>query len=97
MRSAAFIICAMASVVASPLLALVTQEKPRNGEIAFVVAPPFGASIENILEASQMQNAFPDRAPLGAFVILGTSRSYDLLIENGAWFVVQGKGILDLC
>jgi hypothetical protein len=97
MKSALFIMIAMATVLASPGLGLIAQEKPKTGDLALVIASPFGGSIDHVLDASGMTDAFPNRAPLGAFVNLETPQSYDLLIENGAWLVLRGKEILELC
>ncbi|KQB96727.1 hypothetical protein AL073_06365 [Loktanella sp. 1ANDIMAR09] len=97
MKNVLFITIATATVLASPGLALVAQQKPESGDLALVVASPFGRSVEQVLDASGMTDAYPNRAPLGAFVQLETPQSYDLLIENGAWLVLRGKEILELC
>lgn len=97
MKTALFITMAMATVLASPGLGLVAQEKPQTGDLALVIASPFGRSIDHVLDASGMTDAYPNRAPLGAFVHLETPQSYHLLIENGAWLVLRGEEVLKLC
>ena len=97
MKTALFVTIAMATVVASPGLGLVVRDKPESGDLALVIASPFGRSIDRLLDASGMTDAYPNRAPLGAVVQLETSQSYQLLIENGAWLVLRGEEILKLC
>ncbi|PJI86391.1 hypothetical protein BC777_2760 [Yoonia maricola] len=97
MKTALFITLAMATVIASPMLALVAQEKPEQGELALVIASPFGLSIDTILGATDMTDVYPERAPMGAFVQLDTAHSYDVLVENGAWLILRGEEILKLC
>ncbi len=97
MKTALFIIFAMTTVVASPVLALVAQTKPQSGDLALVIASPFGMSIDGVLTASGMTDIYPDRAPIGAFVQLEDTQSYDALIASGAWLVLHGEGILELC
>ena len=87
----------MASDAGSRVLAFFAQKKPQSGDIALVIASPLGTSIDHVLTASGMTDAYPGRAPLGAFVHLQTSQSYHLLIENGAWLVLRGEEILELC
>lgn len=97
MQTALFIAFATVGVTASPVLALIAQDKPQKGEIALVVASPFGSPLEEILNATNMTEAYPNRAPMGTFVHLETQESYNMLIENGAWLVLRGEEILDLC
>ncbi|KQI71641.1 hypothetical protein AN191_11675 [Loktanella sp. 5RATIMAR09] len=97
MKNVLFITIATATVLASPGLGLIAQEKPETGDLALVIAWPFGGSIDRVLHASEMTDAYPNRAPLGAFVHLETPHSYHVLIENGAWLVLRGEEILKLC
>jgi hypothetical protein len=97
MKNVLFITIATATVLASPGLGLIAQEKPKTGDLAMVFASPFGGSIDRVLHASGMTDAYPKLAPLGACVNLETPQSHDLLIENGAWIVLRGREILKLC
>lgn len=97
MKTSLFIGLSMTIVVASPVLALISQDKPDVGDVALVIASPFGEPIAQILKHAHMKDAHPNRAPIGAFVILDTSQSYDSLIQHGALFVLRGEEILKLC
>lgn len=97
MKTFAFLLLATATVVASPVLALMAQGRPAAQGVALVLAPPFGDQIGTILERTGLTDAYPERAPFGAFVILENAQTIDGLYENGAWFVLSGEGILALC
>jgi len=84
-------------VLGSPVLALLAQTPPKVGEIVLVVASPFSASIDEVMQASAMAEVYPDRAPIGAFVYLDSPHSYAQLFESGAWLVLSGERILELC
>ena len=97
MHSAGVIIFAIVMVLGSPILALVTQAPPVVGEIVLVIAPPLGTPIGHILAQSNLQDIYPARAPICAFVHLDSNESYDRLLKNGAWLVMSGERILALC
>jgi hypothetical protein len=97
MRTLLFIAFATTAVVATPILAAISQPKPEAGAIALVIASPFGASLDEIINATNVRETYPNRAPLGAFVYLETSQTYDTLVEMGALLVLNGEKILRLC
>ena len=97
MKPILFVVFATLTVLTSPLLAIAAQGPPAMYGVALVVASPAGQSIGDILKASDMTDAFPGRAPIGAFVVLEDADSLQRLRENGAWFVIDGKRILAFC
>ncbi|MEL7390480.1 MAG: hypothetical protein AAFN76_11940 [Pseudomonadota bacterium] len=92
-----FLIFAMVVVLASPAVALIVQEKPGGGDVALVVASPWGQDIAALLNGAGMPAIYPQRAPLGAFVVLASDDSVELLMAHGAWMVLRGDRLLDLC
>jgi len=88
---ATFIVCA------TPVWAMLVAKPAAVGEIAFVVPFPFGVPISEILSATNLTDAYPERAMIGAFVIVENAEMLSLLYENGAWFVADGTSILALC
>lgn len=92
----AFIIFAMLIVSCLPILPLFLQERPQPGDVALVVAAPWGNAAEIALKA-EVQEVAPERAPLGVLVSLDSPQSVDRLYALGAWFVIDGKRVLELC
>ena len=97
MKAAIFFCLTTLIVTASPVLALVALNRPQTGDLALVVASPFGASLTQILAGSGTPDAYPGRAPIGAFVVLANAQTMTLLKEAGAVLVLPGKEILELC
>lgn len=97
MRSILLLSLMVVTVTVSPALAFVLYGDPPKDGIALVIAPPWGHPIGQVLAASDMIDAFPARAPIGAFVVLENPASAAGLYANGAWFVVNGEWILELC
>lgn len=97
MKTAIFISAAMLTTAALPAVTLATQPAPNRDGLALVVAAPWGQPITDVLAASGVPEAFPDRAPFGAFVVLSHTDSLERLYQSGAWFVLNGKKILELC
>lgn len=97
MSNVTIIIAAVILVVASPILTLLFQSKPQVGEVALVISAPWGPDTAQIAELSDVQEITPERAPLGAFVTVEDTQSIDRLYSNGAWLVINGKKVLELC
>ena len=97
MHNAFLILAAAAAVLCSPALVLVAQGRPPAGEVALVIASPWGKSAAEIAAFSGMQEVAPERAPMGALVMLKSPRSVDRLYSQGAWLVVNGRRVLELC
>lgn len=92
----AAILAAMFLVVCSPFLMLVLQETPRTGEIALVISAPWTSAAE-VVEQADIVEIAPERAAFGALVFLDTPQSIERLFAAGAWFVIDGKRVLQLC
>ncbi|MFY0312151.1 hypothetical protein ACFMBG_19905 [Leisingera sp. D0M16] len=97
MQNVFLILAAAAIVLCSPALMLVAEGRPLAGEVALVIAPPWGKSAAEIAASSEVQEVTPERAPMGALVLLESPRSVDRLYSQGAWLVVNGRKILELC
>ena len=97
MKAAIFFCLTTLIVTASPVLALVTLDRPQAGDLALVVGSPFGASLAQILANSETTDAYPGRAPFGVFVVLENAQTASSLKEAGAVLVLSGKEILALC
>ncbi|MEH7826640.1 hypothetical protein [Gemmobacter denitrificans] len=85
------------AVALSPLLALFAAAPPPEGGVALVVAAPWGKAAAQVAQDAHIQEIGPERAPIGVLVKLGDEGSVTRLYENGAWFVVNGQRILELC
>ena len=84
-------------VMVSPALALVSQGAPRPGDVALIIRSPWSDPIDTIIANSGMQTIVPVEAPIGTLVVLGSVHSVTQLYENGAWLVVNGERILEIC
>ncbi|MEP2717804.1 hypothetical protein [Pseudophaeobacter sp.] len=92
----ALMVAASVIVICSPVLPLFLQARPQVGDVALVLAAPWG-NAARIAEQAEVQEVAPERAPLGVLVTLESSQSVDRLYSNGAWLVVDGKRVLELC
>jgi hypothetical protein len=94
--NAALVVVAMAIVICSPILALVTQAQPKVGGIALVVASPWRDAAQ-IAGNAGLQEVAPERAPLGVLVALESPQHITQLYAHGAWLVIDGERVLELC
>ncbi|OIQ41639.1 MAG: hypothetical protein BM560_09845 [Roseobacter sp. MedPE-SWde] len=92
----ALMVTAMVVVLCSPVLPLLMQERPQVGDVALVIASPWGDAAW-IADKAGVQEVAPERAPLGVLVALETSQSVAQLYAHGAWLVVDGERVLELC
>ncbi|EBA15404.1 hypothetical protein RSK20926_00590 [Roseobacter sp. SK209-2-6] len=97
MQNLFLILGAAAVVLCSPVLLLAAQSRPSEGEVALVIAPPWGESAAVIAAKNGLLEVTPERAPMGALVLLQSPHSIDQLYNQGAWLVVDGKRVLELC
>ncbi|WP_122076972.1 hypothetical protein [Pseudophaeobacter sp. EL27] len=93
---AALILVATAIVVCSPILPLFMQARPQVGDIALVVASPWGNAAW-IAQKAGVQEVAPERAPLGVLVTLESPESVSQLYAHGAWLVIDGERVLKIC
>lgn len=93
---AALMVAAMAIVICSPVLPLFMQARPQVGDIALVVASPWGDAAW-IADKAGVQEVAPERAPLGVLVALENPQNVTQLYAHGAWLVIDGKRVLELC
>jgi hypothetical protein len=47
--------------------------------------------------SSNLHEVGPIQGRLGAFAMIETNKSVQTLYNNGAWFVVDGQKIMELC
>ncbi|KIC09572.1 hypothetical protein RA19_14690 [Leisingera sp. ANG-M1] len=97
MQNVLLILAAAAAVLCSPVLMLIAQPPPQAGEVALVIASPWGKSAAEVAAQAGVQEIAPERAPMGALVLLETPHSLDRLYRQGAWIVVDGRKVLELC
>ncbi|WIY24585.1 hypothetical protein [Parasedimentitalea psychrophila] len=97
MSNVTLIIAAGVIVMISPILMLTSQGRPKAGQVALVISAPWGPNAAQIAEKSGVQEIAPERAPLGVLVALDSDQSVDRLYSNGAWLVINGKEVLELC
>ena len=83
-------------VICSPILPLFMQARPQVGDIALVVATPWGDA-SWIANKAGVQEVAPERAPLGVLVALESPESVSQLYAHGAWLVIDGERVLELC
>lgn len=85
------------AVVLSPLLVLVAGDPPGAGSVALVISKPWSKTAGQVVKDAQLQEVGPQRAPVGALVDLRDEDSVAQLYRHGAWFVIDGRRILELC
>lgn len=81
----------------APLLFLAATQKPDFGSPVLVVSKPWGPTAAQVIERAGMFEIAPERAPLGALTTLSGPDDIEKLKENGAWFVIDGKKVAELC
>ena len=92
----AFIMVSTVIVVCSPVLTLLSIPRPQAGDIALVIAAPW-ENAAGIADRADVREVAPERAPLGVLVALEGPHSVDRLYSQGAWLVIDGKRVLELC
>ncbi len=92
-----FMIFAVMFTALSPAIALVLQEKPAVGEVALVLSKPWRGTAGEIAVRANAPEVSPVQPPLGVFVKLDSSETIDRLFDSGAWVVVNGEKVLELC
>ena len=97
MKNMAFMVLALIVVTTSPVLALVTQGPPEAGEVALIIALPWGPPIDDVLTTTALQEIHPDRAPFSACVMMPDIPSDARPVHSGPWLVLKGAAILELC
>lgn len=85
------------TVMCSPVLALLADGPPQPGSVALVISAPWGPHSGGIAARAGLQEVSPEQAPMGAFVMLKNSSSVDRLYSQGAWLVIDGRKVLELC
>ncbi len=92
-----------ASVLVGLLLSIgsVVATQPRTpskvGDLVLVVSSPWGPSPREILRRTELNDRYPVSAPLGRFTQLVNDDDVKNLKANGAWFVLDGKKLAELC
>lgn len=93
------ILCFGAFLTASlaPLLFLGTAQPSSFGSPVLVISGPWGDTAAQIIVQAGLFEIAPDRAPLGALTTLSGPGDIENLKKNGAWFVIDGKKVAELC
>ncbi|MDE4096525.1 MULTISPECIES: hypothetical protein [Rhodobacterales] len=84
-------------VALSPLLVLASNKNLSPGTPILVVSAPWGPDAPDVIAGSGLQEISPERAPFGALTVLEDLADARRLKENGAWFVVDGTVIAQIC
>jgi type IV secretory pathway protease TraF len=85
------------AVLCAPVLALLASAPPDVGGVALVIAPPWRGGAAAVAVAVGLREVAPEAAPLGSLVLLETPQDVARLYDQGAWFVVNGQKVLELC
>lgn len=82
-------------LLAGPFLAL-AGSKPMPGEVMLVIGPGSTARQEMIQETGGRVIG-PEMAHFGAFALSEREDFASALLEQGAWFVIDGRQVAFLC
>jgi len=96
-RNIALIFAGLLAVACAPILTIAAQGAPAVGTVGLVVSNPWNQSAQSIVALSNLQEIGPIQGMYGALVLIETNESIQSLYENGAWFVLDGQKILELC
>ena len=93
------ILCCGAFMTAAlaPLLLLIEVQSAEIGSPVLVVSVPWGATAAQIVKRAGLFEIAPERAPLGALTTLSAPSDIENLKKNGAWLVIDGKKVAELC
>ncbi|CUH88342.1 hypothetical protein PH5382_02277 [Phaeobacter sp. CECT 5382] len=97
MRHLIFCSLAFLSMLLAPVLVLFGSNSLRAGEPVLVVTLPWGPSAASIVSSAGLFEISPETAPFGALTVLTNPADAKRLRENGAWFVLDGKTVAQLC
>ncbi len=97
MRSFLFGFVAFVTVGLSPLLALAAQQGVGIGVPVLVIANPWYGTADEVISRAGLVEISPERAPLGALTMLDDPDDASRLRKNGAWFVIDGELIAQIC
>ncbi|KUP93887.1 hypothetical protein [Tritonibacter horizontis] len=86
----------LSAVLLAPLLALAGAPAPMAGEPALVVAAPWSRAVD-IARRAAVSEMITAEAPMGVLVIPEDAEDIHRLFDMGAWFVIDGKRIAELC
>lgn len=96
-RLTLFAIALSVLTVSLPILSLTAQAAPAPGQIALVVAAPWGPTPQQIIARAPIVEVSPTRAPLGALVMITSEADIANLYAQGALFVLNGEQIFAFC
>lgn len=97
MRQVFFGMIAFVAVGLSPLLVLASPQDLRVGEPVLVISPPWTVAAAEVISRSGLREISPERAPFGALTVLNDTADALRLKSNGAWLVLDGKMIAQIC
>lgn len=90
-------LAAFLAVGLSPLLALAAHQGLSIGEPVLVISAPWREDAADVIRRAGLQEISPERAPFGALTALSDASEVERLKNNGAWFVVDGRLVAQLC
>ena len=91
------VLCLIAGALVIGCPVLLLSSRPQPDGIVLVISLPWGRDAARVVDDAGLQQAAPQRAPMGVLAALTDTKSIDRLYENGAWLVVDGRNILELC
>ena len=100
MRTVGFLV---AILVVSGILSFVSLAfllmgtKADQGDLALVIPYPWGPEASEIITRSGMVETYPVRAPFGSLTVINTPGDLTKLRELGAWFILDGKKVAEIC
>lgn len=97
MRNAVLISVGLLVTACAPVLMFATQGPPSTGGVGLVISKPWKRSARSIVASSNLHEVGPIQGRFGVFVMIETNESVQTLYTNGAWFVVDGQKIMELC
>jgi len=97
MRNVILCLGAFLTISLAPFLLLAAVPSPSVGSPVLVVSGPWGITAAQAIERAGLFEIAPERAPLGALTTLTALKDIEVLKSNGAWFVIDGKKVAELC
>ncbi len=69
----------------------------QDSDLILVVSYPWGPHASDVIAQSGLSETYPIRAPLGGLTVINTPQDLQYLRESGAWFLLDGKRVANLC
>ncbi len=66
-------------------------------DLILVVSYPWGPHASDIIRGSGLNETYPVRAPFGSLTMIETPNDLNSLRAGGAWLLLDGKKVANLC